>query len=62
MNSSAPSGQVLAAAVSVLPATSAYIFLPQVQVESLYSIIFVIIGLWTVSYIGTATILKVVKK
>jgi hypothetical protein len=62
MTSSAPSGQVLAAGISVLPATGAYALLSQSQVESLYSTIVTIIGLWALSYVGVALALKVVKK
>lgn len=61
MNSSAPSGQVLGAAVSVLPATGAYMLLPQIQSEALYSAVVTIAGLWAISYIITAIGLKYIK-
>lgn len=62
MNSSAPSGQVLGAAVSVLPATGAYMFLPAIQAETLYAAIVTIAGLWAISYLGTAVALRYLKK
>ena len=62
MNSSAPSGQVLSAGISVLPATGAYALMSQSQVESLYSAIVTIIGLWAISYVGVSLAMKAIKK
>jgi hypothetical protein len=54
--------QVLAAAISVLPATAAYTFLPQLNVSHIASMIVILAGLWTVSYVGTSVILHAIKK
>ena len=62
MNSSAPSGQVLGAAISVLPATGAFVLFPQIHTAAIYSMVVTLAGLWAVSYIGTSIAMRFLKK
>ena len=55
-------GQVLGAAISVLPATVAYSLVPALHSLQVAADIAVFAGLWAVSYLGISTALRAIKK
>jgi hypothetical protein len=62
MNSSAPSGQVLSAGVSVLPATAASTLLTNVQLANLTETVLVFAGIWAISYVAFSGTLRLIRK
>lgn len=61
MNGYMPGGNVLGAAVSVLPATAAYSFLPSMLTQNLAASVASIALLWAVSYIAVTTLMRFFK-
>jgi hypothetical protein len=57
------SGNVLGVgAVSVLPATTAYILFPSLHATQLGLEVMSFAGLWAISYIGVTTVVRFIKK
>jgi hypothetical protein len=62
LNSFSPSGNALGAAISVLPATAAYAFLPGVSSQELSHAVVLLAAVWAVSYLGINSIRRVLNK
>ena len=61
MSNYAPSGQVLAAGVSVLPATTAAALIP-LQLSDVAGMVVVFAGMWAVSYVALSMTLRIIRK
>lgn len=55
-------GQVLGAAVSVLPATVAYSIFPSLHSMEITMTIATLVGVWAVSYVGVNSVMRFIKK
>lgn len=62
MNSLSPSGNVLGAAVSVLPATAAYAFLPGLSSQDLSHAVIVLALVWATSYVVYSSARRILGK